>query len=174
MPDARGPSVPPTLIRPCREADWADVRRLHIKMALGLPPVVDVDLNEVLATPDTFWQRFVRECAAESTQALFVAETEATCVAMLHGRLQARRVRLSMLFVDGGRRRQGLATGLAAAFDGWSRTLGAPGLVCHIPDVSAATHLAEKLRWHRTEELFSTRHRIEERKWTKDLAAEPG
>lgn len=57
--------MPPAVIRRCHEEDWGDVRRLHIQLALGFPSVVDVELNDVLATPDGFWQSFVKSSALE-------------------------------------------------------------------------------------------------------------
>ena len=47
------------------------MRRLHVELALAFPLVVDVELNDVLATPDDFWQTFVRTCADAPEQALF-------------------------------------------------------------------------------------------------------
>jgi len=166
--------VPSTVIRRCNESDWSDIRRLHIRLALGLPLVVDVDLNEVLATPDEFWQTYVEACAIEKDQAIFVATTGATCVGMGHVRLQAPIARLSMLYVDGNRRRQGIATALVGAQERWAHASAATELVCHIPDVSAAARLAERLGWKRTEEVFHTRHRISERMWTKGELRDPG
>ena len=161
-----------TVIRRCEPDDWHDVRRLHIKLALGLPLVVDVDLNEVLATPDDFWQGYVRACATENEQALFVALADGICLGMGHVRLQAPVARLSMLYVDASRRREGIATALVAAQEQWALGLGISTLWSHIPDLSGAGPLAMALGWHRTDEVFHTRHRIEERKWTKGERSE--
>ena len=163
-----GLTVSTVVIRRCDPDDWHDVRRLHIKLALGLPLVVDVDLNEVLATPDDFWRDYVRACATEDEQALFVALADGVCVGMGHVRRQAPVARLSMLYVDGSRRREGIATALVTAQEQWTLGPGIATLWCHIPDVSAAVPLATALGWHRTDEVFHTRHRIQERKWTKE------
>jgi GNAT superfamily N-acetyltransferase len=152
--------------RRCGDEDWRDVRRLHIKLALGYPVVVDVDLNEVLATPDAHWQHFVAECARGREQALFVAVAGARCAGMGHVSVHQSLARLSMLYVDGKERRHGLGAALVAAQEEWARAEGATELVCHIPDVSAAGRLARELGWQRSEEVFFTKNGLRERKWT--------
>ncbi len=142
------------------------MRRLHIKLALGFPVVVDVELNEVAATPDDFWQNFVRLCAHDTNQALFLAELDRRCVGMGHVHRHGAQARLEMLYVDGSVRRQGLGTALVGAQERWASASGATELFCHIPDTSAGGRLAETLGWHRTEEIFFTKHGLEERKWT--------
>ncbi len=165
------PPVPSALVRRCVDGDWSDVRRMHIQLALAFPVVVDVELNEVLATPDDFWRHFVQVCALGADQALFVAETNATCVGMGHVRREDTLARLSMLYVDPSIRRQGIGTALVAAQVSWALASGAVRLSCHIPDASAGERLAEVLGWRRTEEVFSTKHGLKERKWTS--AAQP-
>ena len=165
-----------THVRRCDPADWRAVRRLHIRLALGLPSVVDVDLNEVLATPDEHWRDFVGGCAVDDDQALFLAESDGFTVGMGHVRLEPPRARFSMLYVESELRRQGVATALVRAQTAWVEPHPVSELVCHIPDVSAAAPLAEDLGWQRTDEVFHTRHRIEERKWIVrlDPATRPG
>jgi len=161
-------SPPPAEVRRCDAEDWRDVRRLHLRLALGLPMAVDVDLNEVLATPVEHWRRFVAECSAGDDQALFVAVLAARCVGMGHVRRDGDLGRLDMLYVDPGLRRRGIGTGLVWAQERWAADGGAAGLVCHIPDTSPAAEVAEALEWRRTDEVFVTRHRLEERRWTKE------
>jgi len=164
--------VPSAVIRRCGDEDWRDVRSLHIKMALGFPLVVDVELNEVLEKPDGHWKDFVHMCALESDQALFVAELGASCVGMGHVRLQDTQARLGMLYVDGTKRSRGIGTALVTAQENWAHASGASSLVCHIPEASAGVRLAEELGWHRTDEIFYTRHGLIERMWTpKDQSA---
>jgi GNAT superfamily N-acetyltransferase len=162
------------VIRRGTEEDWSAVRRLHIKLALEFPLVVDVELNEVLATPDGYWQNFVHLCAIGTDQALYVAEVDATCVGMGHIRLEGSLVRLVMLYVEGSERRQGLGAALVAAQESWAHASGTSDLVCHIPDASKAAQLARKLGWHRTEDVFYTRRGLKERKWTTNEAVDVG
>ncbi|MGP0032153.1 MAG: N-acetyltransferase family protein [Acidimicrobiales bacterium] len=162
------------VIRPCVDDDWRDVRRLHIKLALAFPVVVDVDLNDVLAAPDDDWHGFVQTCALDGAQELFVAEVGATRVGMGHVRLQDTRARLDLLYVDAGERRRGIATELVAAQGSWARALGATELVGHIPDGSIGARLAEKLGWRTGGEVFYTPHGLKERKWTSPAPAHPG
>ncbi len=145
------------------------MRRLHLRLALGLPLAVDVDLNEVLATPAGYWRSFVAECAAGDDQALFVAERAPRCVGMGHVRRDGDLGRLAMLYVDPGWRRRGTGAALVGAQEHWAAGAGVTGLVCHVPDTSAAVGVAEALGWCRTDEVFVTRHRLEERKWTKGV-----
>jgi GNAT superfamily N-acetyltransferase len=142
------------------------VRQLHLKMALGFPLVVDVDLNEVFATPDDYWQTFVHACALDTDQALFVAAEKEWAVGMGHVRIEGSVGRLSMLCVDGSRRRQHIGRQLVAAQAAWARASGANELVGHIADSSAGTHLAEALGWQRTAEMSYTEHGLKEHKWT--------
>lgn len=141
------------------------MRRLHLKLALEFPVVVDVELNEVLGTPDAYWQSFVHMCARGTDQALFIAEVNATCVGMGHVRLQDTLARLVMMYVEGSKRRQGIGVALVAAQERWARASGATDMVCHIPEVSKGTQLAKKLGWHRTEDVFYTKHGLKERMW---------
>ena len=150
------------------------MRRLHIKLALEFPLVVDVELNEVLATPDGYWQNFVHMCALDTDQALFVAVVSARCVGMGHVRLHETLARLGMLYVDGSKRRQGIGASLVAAQESWAHASGTTDLVCHIPDASAGGRLAEELGWHRTEEVFCTNHGFTERKWTTKEQSDAG
>jgi GNAT superfamily N-acetyltransferase len=166
--------VASTVIRRGTEEDWGAVRRLHIKLALEFPLVVDVELNEVLGTPDGYWQNFVHLCALGTDQALFVAEVSATCVGMGHVRLEGGLARLVMLYVEGGKRRQGIGAALVAAQEGWAHASGASDLICHIPDASKGAPLAKKLGWHRTEDVFYTKHGLKERKWTTNETVELG
>jgi GNAT superfamily N-acetyltransferase len=166
--------VASTVIRRGTEEDWKAVRRLHIKLALEFPLVVDVELNEVLATPDGYWQNFVHLCTLGADQALFVAEADATCVGMGHIRLEGSLARLVMLYVDGSRRRQGIGASLVAAQVSWAHASAASALVCHIPDASKGAPLAKKLGWHRTEDVFYTKHGLKERKWTANEAVDVG
>lgn len=150
------------------------MRRLHIKLALEFPVVVDVELNEVLGTPDAYWQSFVHMCALSTDQALFIAEVNATCVGMGHVRLQDTLARLVMLYVEGGRRRQGIGAALVAAQESWANASGAPDMVCHIPDASKGVQLAKKLGWRRTEDVFFTKHGLQERMWTTEGPVDAG
>jgi GNAT superfamily N-acetyltransferase len=96
---------------------------------------------------------------------------------MGHVRRQGRRARLAMLYVDADRRRGGIGGALVAAQGRWALAAGIADLVCHIPDVSAAAGLAHASGWRRTDEVFVTRHRLEERKWVKDqrtASVDPG
>jgi GNAT superfamily N-acetyltransferase len=160
------------VIRRCRDEDWRDVRRLHIKLALGFPLVVDVELNDVMATPDVYWQSFVQACARDVDQALFVAEAHHECVGMGQLRVEGDAARLDMLFVDSTWRRQGLGAALMAAQAQWAYAAGVTGLICHIPDASAATWLAEGLGWRRDEEIFSTRRGLKEHKWSREASSD--
>jgi GNAT superfamily N-acetyltransferase len=166
--------VPATVIRRGIEEDWRDVRRLHIKLALEFPLVVDVELNEVLGTPDGYWQDFVHTCALGTDQALFVAEVNGTCAGMGHVRLQDTLARLVMLYVEGSKRRQGIGTALVAAQESWAHASGFADLVCHIPDASKGARLAKELGWHRTEDVFYTKHGLKERKWTTEEQIDAG
>jgi GNAT superfamily N-acetyltransferase len=153
------------LIRRCADDDWREVRRLHIKLALGFPLVIDVDLNEVFATPDGYWASFVHACAVDPDQALFVAELPGEAVGMGHIRLGVGVGRLSMLYVEGSRRRQHIGRQLVTAQIGWARAAGVTGLVCHIADSSAGKYVAESLGWQRTAEISYTRHGLKEHMW---------
>jgi GNAT superfamily N-acetyltransferase len=158
--------VPAPLIRRCADDDWRAVRQLHIKLALGFPMVVDVDLNEVFATPDDFWQTFVHSCAVDTDQALFVAEQSGGAVGMGHIRLEAGLGRLSMLYVDGSWRRQHIGRELVQAQVGWAHASGVTELVCHIADSSAGTQVAQSLGWARSAEFSYTKHGLKEHRWT--------
>lgn len=149
------------------------MRRLHIALALEFPLVVDVELNEVLATPDDFWQTFVRMCAHAPEQALFVAELGERHFGMGHVHLQGSLARLELLYVDADRRREGTGSALVAAQMDWARASGISRLLCHIPEASAGPMLAAKLGWQRTDETFFAKRGLSERKWTADLKAEP-
>jgi GNAT superfamily N-acetyltransferase len=162
--------VPPAVVRHCREEDWRDVRRLHIALALEFPLVVDVELNEVLATPDDFWLTFVHMCADAPDQALFVAELGDRQAGMGHVHLQDSVARLEMLYVDADQRRQGIGSALVAAQVDWARASGMSELLCHIPEASAGVMLAVTLGWQRTDEIFYTNRGLSERKWTADVA----
>ncbi|MGO9853741.1 MAG: GNAT family N-acetyltransferase [Acidimicrobiales bacterium] len=157
------------MIRRCDDDDWRDVRRLHIMMALGIPMAVDVELNDVFATPDGFWRDYTNACARGDEQALFVAGVEAPCVGMGHVRLDHRQGRLDMLFVGENDRRRGIGTALVAAQEDWAHATGAGDLVCHIPDTSPAVRLAERFGWQRTEEIFVAKNRLVERRWVKTI-----
>ena len=146
--------------------EWLQVRRLHVKLALGLPLVVDVELNEVLAAPDAHWRDFVANCAGAGDQALFVARVGARCVGMGHVRRLGAEARLAMLYVEPVHRRAGLASALVGAQARWAAAGGPVHLAAYIPGVSAAGSLASALGWHRTPEVFTTRHGLEERRWT--------
>jgi GNAT superfamily N-acetyltransferase len=74
--------------------------------------------------------------------------------------------RLGTLYVADDRRRRGIGSAVVAALQGWALAAGADVLLCHIPDVSAAAPMAEHLGWHRTDEVFGTRHGLQERRWT--------
>jgi GNAT superfamily N-acetyltransferase len=150
------------------------VRRLHIKLALEFPLVVDVELNEVLGTPDGYWQNFVHMCALGTDQALFIAEVNATSVGMGHVRLQGTLGRLVMLYVEGSKRRQGIGAALVAAEVSWAHALGASDMVCHINDASKGARLAKELGWHRTEDVFYTKQGLKERKWTAEGQIDAG
>jgi GNAT superfamily N-acetyltransferase len=150
------------------------VRRLHIKLALEFPLVVDVELNEVLGTPDGFWQNFVHLCALGTDQTLYIAEVNATCFGMGHVRLENSLARLVMLYVEGSKRRQGIGAALVAAQKSWAHASGATDMVCHIPDTSKGARLAQELGWNRTEEVFYTKHGLKERKWTTEGLIDSG
>lgn len=155
------------VVRRCSGQDWPAVRRLSIKLAMGLPLVVDVDLNEVLATPHPYWQRFVQTCAMAPDQALFLAEVTDRCVGMGHVRVELAEARLGMLYVDGEARGRGIGSALVQAQEAWALGSGTSNLVCHISDASAAWSLAERLGWQLTGEVFYTKHGFTEHKWTK-------
>ena len=93
---------------------------------------------------------------------------------MGHVRLQDTLARLVMLYVDGSTRRQRIGASLVAAQVSWAHASEASDLVCHIPDVSKGAPLAKKLGWHRTEDVFYTKHGLKERKWTTDEAVDVG
>jgi GNAT superfamily N-acetyltransferase len=137
-------------------------------LALGFPSVVDVELNEVLATADGYWQSFVATCAHGEDQALFLAEDNAQCVGMGQVRRQDTLARLGLLYVDGRVRRQGIGAALVAAQVSWAHASGVVDLVCHIPDASAGRQLAEELGWQRSEEVTFTKSGLKERKWTME------
>ena len=159
----------PVAVRRCNESDWRDVRRLHVQMALGVPLAVDVELNDVFATPEDYWRDFTAACALSADQALFVADAGDTCVGMGHVRLDHDEARLGMLFVNEGFRGRGIGAAILAAQEHWARDAGARELVCHIPDTSAAGRLAERSGWQRTDELFAAKNRLVERRWKKAL-----
>jgi GNAT superfamily N-acetyltransferase len=157
--------VPPPLIRRCSDDDWRAVRQLHLKLALGFPLVVDVDLNEVLATPDDYWQTFVHACAIDADQALFVAAEDDWAIGMGHIRIDAGVGRLSMLYVDNSRRGQHIGRQLVTAQAAWARDSGVTDLLCHIADSSAATYVAKTLGWHRSSEISYTNQGLKEHQW---------
>ncbi len=160
------------VIRRCAPGDWGEVRRLHLKLALEIPVVVDVDLNEILARPDTEWREYVDRCTTDPTQALFVAQEDTRCVGMGHIGLEGRLARLSMLFVEGDRRRRGVGAGLVRAQERWAERASAERLACHIPEAGAASRLAEALGWTRRE-IFFTRHGRREGKWNRTVGDGP-
>jgi GNAT superfamily N-acetyltransferase len=160
--------VPPAVIRRCDDEDWRDVRRLHIALALEFPLVVDVELNEVLAMPDDFWQTFVHKCADAPDQALFVAEEGERHIGMGHVQLQDPVARLELLYVDADQRRQGVGSALVAAQVDWAHASGMSELLCHISEASAGVMLAVTLGWQRTDEVFYTTRGLSERKWTAE------
>jgi GNAT superfamily N-acetyltransferase len=151
-----GRPVPAAVVRRCGDEDWADVRRLHIRLALQFPLVVAVDLNKVFGTPDAFWQNFVRTCARAGDQAIFVAVADGSCGGMGHVALEGTLARMDMVFVDGALRRQGLGTALVEALDRWARSAGASELIGFISDASAGGDLATSLGWRRTDGVAVT------------------
>jgi GNAT superfamily N-acetyltransferase len=158
--------APAIEVRRCRVDDWKDVRRLHVQMALAFPLLIDVELNKVLATRDDHWRDYVRTCASDSDQAIFLADVVGDrCVGMGHVGLEGILARPSMLFVEQSWRRRGIGRSLAAAQVRWAKAAGATELTCHIPDESHAAQLAESVGLSRTEEVYVTRQRIKERKW---------
>jgi GNAT superfamily N-acetyltransferase len=165
--------MPSALTRRCVGGDWRDVRRLHIKLSLGFPLVVDVELNDVLATPDSTWQEFVQTCAADPEQALHVAVADDGCVGMCHVHLVGTLARLGMLFVDAGARRQGIAAALVSGQTNWAAAAGATDLICHIPEASSAGQLASALGWQRSEDVTFTKHGLTERRWTARIQPGP-
>ncbi len=160
--------MPAALIRRCEPNDWSAVRRLHIRLALTFPVVVDVELNEVLATPDVYWKEFVQMRALDTHQALFVAHVNDHGAGMGHVHLEGTVARLGMMYVDAATRRQGIGSALVDAQESWARAAGATDLVCHIPEASAGGQLAERLGWHRTAEVFFTKNGFAERMWTAE------
>jgi GNAT superfamily N-acetyltransferase len=159
--------VPPAVIRRCLDQDWKDIRRLHVRMALGIPLAVDVELNDVFAIPDNFWLDYARTCARSDEQVLLVAGVGRDCVGMGHVQLVHGHARLSMLFVDEDNRGRGIGASLLAAQESWARDWAASDLVCHIPDTSAAARLVEHRGWRRTDEIFVAKNRLVERRWVK-------
>jgi GNAT superfamily N-acetyltransferase len=157
-------------IRRCRAEDWRDVRRLHVMMALGIPLAVDVELNDVFATPDAYWMEYATACAHGDEQILYVADVAHACVGMGHVRLNRGEARLGMLFVEENQRRRGVGSALFAAQGSWARDCGAIRLVGHIPETSTAGRLAEGFGWSRTEEIFVAKNRLVERRWLKTIA----
>jgi GNAT superfamily N-acetyltransferase len=158
-----------TTVRRCREDDWRDVRRLHVQLALGVPLAVDVELNDVFATPDHHWRDFTAACSNATDQAFFVAVEGDACVGMGHVRLDDHVARLGMLFVNERFRRRGLGTAILEAQEQWAREGGARQLVCHIPDSSPAGRLTLRSGWRRSDEVFTAKNRLVERRWTKAL-----
>ncbi len=158
-------------IRRCGAEDWRDIRRLHFMMALGIPLAVDVELNDVFATPDAYWTEYATACALSGEQALFVADDARACVGMGHARLHDGGARLGMLFVDENHRRRGIGSALLAALECWARDSGAAHLVGHIPDTSAAVRLAEAFGWTPTEEIFVAKNRLVDRRWVKTIGS---
>ena len=156
-------------IRRCRAEDWRDIRRLHVMMALGIPLAVDVELNDVFATPDTYWTEYATACARGDEQALNVADVAHACVGMGHVGMNRGEARLGMLFVEENQRRRGIGSALFAAQERWARDSGATSLVGHIPDTSTAGRLAEGFGWSRTEEIFVAKNRLVERRWVKTI-----
>jgi GNAT superfamily N-acetyltransferase len=162
-------------VRRCSESDWPEVRHLHVQMALGVPLAVDVELNDVFSTPEQYWRDFTAACAHGVDQALFVADAEGdtahgsghACIGMGHVRLDHGVARLGTLFVNEAHRRKGVGAAILDAQEGWARDTGVHELVGHIPDTSAAVHLAERAGWQRTEELFTAKNRLVERRWVK-------
>lgn len=152
-------------VRRCRARDWPEVRHLHVQMALGIPLAIDVELNDIFATPDRDWQDFTTACASGADQALFVAEIDGECVGMGHVSREQSRARLATLFVTDRARRHGVGSAILNAQEHWARALGAHELVCHIPDTSAAVHLVRRTGWARTEDVFTTTNRLVERRW---------
>jgi GNAT superfamily N-acetyltransferase len=160
-------------VRRCLEDDWVAVRRLHVKLALELPIVVDVALDEALATGDEEWQRFTARCSTDAAQALYVAEAERGCVGVCQISVEGTVAQLSMLYVEGPWRHHGVASALVSAVVGWAEESPARVLVAHIADSSRAVSLARRLGWQRRDEEFVSRHGLVERKWTFDPAAVP-
>jgi len=156
-------------LRRATPEDWEDIRRLHLKLALEIPLVVDAPLHEVLAPPDVEWREFARSCAHDDDRALFVAHLEGSCVGVGQVFYEGPLARLTMLYVEGHHRRAGVATALVGALQTWAAGAGASGLVCHIPDVSDARALAGHLGWTRTDEMFTSPHGLQERRWTRTL-----
>lgn len=156
-------------IRRCRAEDWRDIRRLHVMMALGIPLAVDVELNDVFATPDAYWTEYATASACGDEQVLFVADVAHACVGMGHVRPNHGEARLGMLFVEENQRRRGIGSASFAAQERWARASGATQLVGHIPDTSTAGRLAERFGWSRTEEIFVAKNRLVERRWVKTI-----
>ena len=117
-------SVVTWAIRRCRAEDWRDIRRLHVMMALGIPLAVDVELNDVFATPDAYWTEYTTACALGGEQALYVADGARACVGMGHVRLDHGEGRLAMLFVEENHRRRGVGSALFVAQESWARDSG--------------------------------------------------
>ena len=157
--------MPAAVVRRCEDDDWGDVRRLHIRLALQFPMVVDVDLNKVFATPDAFWQNFVRRCARDGDQAIFVALAGGTCCGMGHVALEGVLARMDLVFVDGAMRRQGIGTALVEALERWARSAGATEVIGYVSDASAGGDLAAALGWQRTDDVSATTHALTEYKW---------
>ena len=101
-------------------------------LALGIPLAVDVELNDVFATPEAYWMEYATACAHGGEQALYVADEAQACVGMGHVRLDHGEARLGMLFVEDTHRRRGIGSALFVAQERWARDSDATHLVCHI------------------------------------------
>jgi len=152
-------------IRRCVPEDWSDIRRLHVKLALSFPAVVDVDLNQVFSMPDDFWKNFVRTGAGARDQALFVAEVDGRVVGMGHGDVQGDLARLDLVYVEGDQRRRRVASGLVEALCGWAESSGAVRIVSHIAQTSEGSKVAAALGWAMSDEVTFTKSGLEEHKW---------
>ncbi len=153
-------------IRRCEPQDWGDIRRLHVKLALAFPAVVDVELNQVFSMPDDFWENFVRMCAHAEDQALFVAEDDAGLVAMGHVDVQGELARLDLVYVEGECRRRGVGTALIDALVRWAASAGATRSVGYIAQTSDGSKLAAALGWDPSDDVTYTKGGLEEHKWT--------
>jgi ribosomal protein S18 acetylase RimI-like enzyme len=101
-------------IRRVTPDEWPALRDARLRALVDAPSAFGTTYDEALARPDDWWIRWAERCAADSTQAMFVAWEGDVAIGLAGAYGDEHRFDVISMWTDPGHRRRGVGSALLA------------------------------------------------------------
>ncbi len=112
-------------IRTLEVDEWELGRQLRLRALADTPDAFRSTYEDVAVESDAWWQGVVEDFSSDPSRGIWVVEDDGDLVGMTLGNIHDGRLHIFSMWIDPGRRGEGLGQGLLGTVMAWGRVSGA-------------------------------------------------